>query len=94
MGRIFSPFNIVTQSRVLDLLSEWVEQVAPKPDGHFMISDNANNPQVLSAFEVNSLSVSTMVAFLNCQFQRIRCTFRLGELMNENILLGSFKNVA
>lgn len=42
------------------------------------------------AFELNTLPVSTVVAFLNCQFGRIRCMFRLGELMNENIFLGSF----
>lgn len=42
------------------------------------------------AFELNTLPVSAVVAFLNCQFGRIRCMFRLGELMNENIFLGSF----
>lgn len=44
----------------------------------------------LFAFELNTLPVSAVVAFLNCQFGRIRCMFRLGELMNENIFLGSF----
>lgn len=44
----------------------------------------------LFAFELNALPVSAVVAFLNCQFGRIRCMFRLGELMNENIFLGSF----
>lgn len=42
------------------------------------------------AFELNTLPVSATAAFLNCQFGRIRCMFRLGELMNENIFLGSF----